>query len=221
MVRPMIRTEVLGAVHVVTMDAGENRFNLAFATELVEAIGQAAGEAGALVLTGADRYFSNGLDLDWLGAASPEDAAATMDRIHAVLAALLTFPGATVAAINGHAFGAGAIVAAAADLRVMRSDRGYLCFPEVDLGLPMSDEFDAVLQDAFGRRMLRRALLSGTRHGGTAACEAGLVDQAADEAGLLPAAMALAEGLAGKDGRTVAALRAPLVRRSLAVLDAG
>jgi len=221
MVRPMIRTEVLGAVHVVTMDAGENRFNLPFVTELVEAIERAAGEAGALVLTGAGRFFSNGLDLQWLGAAGAEGAAATMDRIHDALAALLTFPGATVAAVNGHAFGAGAILAAAADLRIMRSDRGYLCFPEVDLGLPMSDQFDAVLQDAFDPRTLRRALLSGNRYDGPAALEAGLVDGTGDEAGLLPAALARAEGLAGKDGRTVAVLRAPLVRRSLAVLRPG
>jgi enoyl-CoA hydratase/carnithine racemase len=214
----MIRTEVLGDVHVVTMDAGENRFNLAFATELVEAIERAAGDAGALVLTGVDRFFSNGLDLEWLSTAGPEGAAATMGRINAALAALLRFPGATVAAINGHAFGAGAILAAATDLRVMRSDRGYFCFPEVDLGLPMSEEFDAVLQDAFDRRTLRRALLRGTRYGGAAALEAGLVDQTAVADGVLEAAMALATGLAGKDGRTVAVLREPLVRRSLAVL---
>jgi enoyl-CoA hydratase/carnithine racemase len=214
----MIRTATLGQVHTVTMDAGENRFDLAFATELVDTIERAAGEGGALVLTGAERFFSNGLDLEWLGTVGPDDAQALMGRINAALAALLTFPGATVAAINGHAFGAGAILAAAADLRVMRSDRGYFCFPEVDLGLPMSDEFDAVLQDAYDRRTLRRALLSGTRHDGTAALEAGLVDEIADQAGLLPRATAMVEGLAAKDGRTMAALRAPLVRRSLDVL---
>jgi enoyl-CoA hydratase/carnithine racemase len=217
----MIRTEVLGDVHVVTMDAGENRFDLHFATELVGAIERAAGEAGALVLTGADRFFSNGLDLEWLSTAGADGSVATMGQINAALGALVRFPGATVAAINGHAFGAGAILAAAADLRVMRSDRGYFCFPEVDLGLPMSDEFDAVLQDAFDRRTLRRALLSGTRYGGPAALEAGLVDQIAEADGVLSAAVTLAEGLAAKDGRTVAALRAPLVRRSLAVLPPG
>ena len=221
MVRPMIRTETHGQVHVVTMDAGENRFDLVFATELVEAIGRAAADGGALVLTGRDRFFSNGLDLEWLGAAAPDEAGALMSRINAVLAAVLTFPGATVAAINGHAFGAGAILAAAADLRVMRSDRGYFCFPEVDLGLAMSDEFDAVLQDAYDRRTLRRALLSGARHDGAAALAVGLVDEIAEAAEVLPKATSMVEGLAGKDGRTMAALRAPLLRRSLEVLDAG
>jgi enoyl-CoA hydratase/carnithine racemase len=203
------------------MDAGENRFDLAFTDELHAAIGRAEGAAGALVLTGTDRYFCNGLDLDWFGTASADESRSAMDGIHRVLASLLSFPGATVAAVNGHAFGAGAILAAAADLRVMRADRGYFCFPEVDLGLPMSDEFDAVLQDAFGRRTLRRALLSGTRYGGAAARDLGLVDETADAEGVLPAAMALAEGLAGKDGRTMAVLRAPLVQRSLAVLRPG
>jgi enoyl-CoA hydratase/carnithine racemase len=215
----VIRTDIVDDVHLITMDAGENRFDLAFATELDAAIGAAAGVAGALVLTGTGKYFSNGLDLDALAAAGPDGAPAIMDRIHAALAAVLRFPGATVAAVNGHAFGAGAMLAATADHRVMRSDRGYFCFPEVDLGLPMSAEFDTLLQDAFDPRALRRVLLSGARLGGDEAVELGFADRSAPADEVVPLALAIAEGLAGKDGRTVAVLREPLVRRGLAALE--
>ncbi len=41
-----------------------------------------------------------------------------------VMARVLVFPAFTVAAMNGHAFGAGAQIALAHDQRVMRADRG-------------------------------------------------------------------------------------------------
>lgn len=48
---------------------------------------------------------------------------------------MLTLPMPTVAAVTGHAFGGGALLAMAHDWRVMRGDRGYFCFPEVDIRL--------------------------------------------------------------------------------------
>jgi hypothetical protein len=41
----------------------------------------------------------------------------------------------TVAAVTGYAFGGGATLGMAYDWRVMRADRGYYCFPEVDIGV--------------------------------------------------------------------------------------
>jgi enoyl-CoA hydratase/carnithine racemase len=205
----------------VTLQAGENRFNLPFVTALDHAL-QAAGDEGRpLVLTGAGpggRFFSNGLDLDWLSAAGPDGGAETMAALHRVLARLLAFPGATVAAVNGHAFGAGAILAAAADMRVMRQDRGYFCFPEVDLGLAMSEQFDAVLQAKYPRSALLTGLLTGQRYGADEARALGFVDETASEDQLVATALDRARALAGKDGATVGAIKASLYRSTLAVL---
>jgi enoyl-CoA hydratase/carnithine racemase len=137
-----------------------------------------------------------------------------------VLASLLRFPGATVAAVNGHAFGAGAILAAAADFRVQRIDRGYWCLPEVDLGMSMSDGFDAVLRAKLPTNAVLQALVTGRRYGGEAALAAGLVDAVADEAALLDAALALVRDLVDKAPGTVAAIKAQQHKAPLAVLDA-
>ena len=48
---------------------------------------------------------------------------------------IITLPVPTVAAINGHAFGAGFMSALCHDVRVMREDRGYLCANEMQLGM--------------------------------------------------------------------------------------
>jgi enoyl-CoA hydratase/carnithine racemase len=213
-----IDVTTVDGVTLVTMRDGENRFSLPFIAALERTLRAAGDDGRPLVLRGDGKFFSNGLDLDWLGSAAPGEASEMMATLHRVLAQLLAFPGATVAAVNGHAFGAGAILAAAADMRVMRQDRGYFCFPEVDLGLAMSEQFDAVLQAKYLRSSLLTGLLTGERFGADAARALGFVDAVASEESLVPDALARARQLAGKDGATVGAIKRSLYRSALAVL---
>jgi len=202
----MVEVEIVDGVHVVRMTDGENRCNGPFVEALAAAVAAVEDAAAPLVLIGEGKFFNNGLDLEWISA-EPEAADAMFDRLHDVLRRLLVFPAPTVAAINGHAFGAGAILAAAADHRLMRSERGYLCFPEVDLGLTMSPGFDAVLRARFPRRVHLDALVTGRRYGADDAVAAGLVDAAVPEADLLPIAIARAAADAGKPPAHVRALK--------------
>ena len=61
-----------------------------------------------------------------------------IEEVHRLLGRVLGFPAYTVAAVNGHAFAGGAMLACAHDQIIMRADRGYWCLPEVDLGLPLT-----------------------------------------------------------------------------------
>jgi len=56
--------------------------------------------------------------------------------VHELFARLLTFGVPVVAALNGHAFGAGAMLALACDERTMRADRGWLCRRRSTSGCP-------------------------------------------------------------------------------------
>jgi Delta3-Delta2-enoyl-CoA isomerase len=214
----MIAVEQLDGVQVVTMDGGENRFDLELVTELDQVLAKAAEVAAPLVLTGSGKFFSNGLHLDWIGQADGGDATAMFDRLYQVLGRMMSFPGATVTAVNGHAFGAGAILAVSGDFRVMREDRGYICFPEVDLGMTMSAEFDAVLRAALPLPVYREAVVTGRRYGGEAAREVGLVHATAPADTLVAAAVDLVRDLTGKPGSHVAALKRQLHADALAVL---
>jgi enoyl-CoA hydratase/carnithine racemase len=73
-------------------------------------------EPAALVLTGPGKFFSNGLDLEYMSE-RPGEAEQLLARVHALLGRILGLEVPTVAAINGHAFAAGAMLALTAGAR--------------------------------------------------------------------------------------------------------
>ncbi len=130
-------------VAVLTMTAGENRHNLDFANEMLKNLNEIIEDntVTSIVLTSSDeKNFCQGVDVQWLlGRFGEKDFQAIKDfmyRMNDVFRFFLLCPVPVIAAINGHAFGNGAILSCACDFRFMRSDRGYFCFPEVDLGIP-------------------------------------------------------------------------------------
>ncbi|MGP8001613.1 MAG: enoyl-CoA hydratase-related protein [Streptosporangiaceae bacterium] len=201
----MISLDRDGNVWILRMAAGENRFNQDWLDAVNAALDQVEAAAGpaALVSTGHGKFYTNGLDLDWL--AGHPDAAGFLAAVNRLSARLLTLPRPAVAAVNGHAFGAGAVLAIAHDVVVMRADRGYWCMPEADLGLPVTPPMYAVLGAKLPRRAAQEAILTGRRYGGADAAAAGIVQHAVPEDQVLPRAVELAAGLAAKDHRTLAA----------------
>jgi enoyl-CoA hydratase/carnithine racemase len=157
-------------VAVVTMKSGENRFNTKFLEAfegLLDDIEYRTDATSLLVESAHEKIWSNGLDLEWLqseSARDPEAAYRISDRLMRFLRRLLTYPLITIAAINGHAFAGGAIMACAFDFRFMRTDRGYFCFPGVDLGITILPGMDAILKKALPTPMVLEAQLTGKRY---------------------------------------------------------
>jgi enoyl-CoA hydratase/carnithine racemase len=195
----MVEVQRKGAVHVVHMDEGENRFNPPFIAALHSAVDAIEAFDGpcALVTTGSGKFYSNGLDLDWLG--TSDDPGGFLDRVHGLLGRLLGLDVFTVAAVNGHAFAAGAMLASVHDCVIMREDRGYWCLPEVDLGLPLTPEMYAALAAHVEPRTLARAALTGHRFSAQEAVEAGLASEAVPEDEVLTRAIELATAMATKN----------------------
>lgn len=68
-----------------------------------------------------------------------------------------------IAAINGHAFGNGAILSCACDFRFMTKDKGFFCFPEVDVNIPFLPGMIAFVKKAIPEHLFNEMLLSGKR----------------------------------------------------------
>ena len=183
----MIQLERDADVFVLTMDAGENRWNTTFVRALSEAFDEIESSEGpaALVTTSSDpKFFSNGLDLDWVMKpdAHPEggDREVFGQEFMALMARIMTLEVPTVAAVNGHCFGAGLMSALCHDVRIARSDRGYLCANEIAIGMTIPLPEVALFRHKIPAPHFHETVILSKRWTGPAAVEAGFVEEAVE-----------------------------------------
>jgi enoyl-CoA hydratase/carnithine racemase len=210
-----------GQVWVLRMRDGENRFNRGFLDALFTALDEVEKSDGpaALVTVGEGKFYSNGLDLTWLAGEGRDQAERFMADVHRLFARLLAFPVPNVAALNGHAFAGGAMMALAHDFRVMRSDRGFFCLPEADLQLPLTPGMTAVVTAKLPKQTAHEAIVTGRRYGGEEALRFGIVHEAVPEEQVLVRALERARALAGKHRATQAVLKRRLYQVELSILE--
>ncbi|ROZ88762.1 enoyl-CoA hydratase-related protein [Gordonia sp. OPL2] len=197
-----------GDIAVLTLGDDENRFSPDWIDSVNAHLSEIETKATGLITAGEGKFYSNGLDLDWL-IANSERGDWYVDQVHNLFARMLTFPLPTVAAVNGHAFGAGAMLAIAHDYRIMRSDRGYYCFPEVDIHIPFTPGMAALVQAKLTPQSAITAMTTGRRFGATEALEAGLIDACAADGEVVDAALNKLKD-AGKDRTTLAAIKSTM-----------
>ncbi len=198
-------------VFVLHLGDGENRFHPGWIAAVNGALDEVEKAAGprALVTTATGKFYSNGLDLDWLFAHADKQRA-YLGSVQELLARMLTLPVVTVAAMPGHAFAAGAMFSLAHDFRVMRADRGYWCLPEVDINLPFTPGMSALIRSRLAPQTAHEAMLTARRFGGLDAKAAGIVDHAVAEDSVRRTAVDIAASQVSKAGDTLRAIRAGL-----------
>jgi len=168
-------------VATIVLGFGKNKGNLwcpDFITgfnKLVDSV-EADGKIVALVITGEGKYFSNGLDTKWLKKntiIAPQMVVST----YRLMARILTLGVPTIAAINGHAMGAGVFLALSCDYRVMLDDSGHICLPELDLQMPLSPGYVAIVKCKLPKRALRTTVLAAKRWTPLEAAAAQIIDR--------------------------------------------
>lgn len=209
------------AIFVLDLGDGENRFNPGSLDALEGYLDEieSAPAPRALVTTATGKIWSNGLDLEWM-AAHGDEAIAFVSRVHALLARVLELNVPSVAALQGHTFAAGAMLALAHDQRVMRADRGFFCLPEVDIKIPFTPGMSALIAARLPVDTAHESMTTGRRYGGSEAAVAGIVEEAVGEADVLPRAIERAASLADKDPDTLRTIKQRLYGDALTALRA-
>ncbi|HVW80211.1 MAG TPA: enoyl-CoA hydratase/isomerase family protein [Mycobacteriales bacterium] len=200
-----------GEIAVLNIGADENRFTIAWLESMHACLDEAEGldSPVALVTVAEGKFWSNGLDLDWL-MSHAEQAERYVDLVQRLFSRMLILPMPTVAAIQGHCYAAGGLLALAHDWRVMREDRGFFCFPEVDIRLPFPPGMDALVRAKLPVETAFEAMVTGRRYGGTEAAAAGIVTRAVPEDQVLPAALELVRPLAAKAHPVMTAIKSTM-----------
>ncbi len=211
-----------GPVRIVTLNRPERRnaLDLELREVLAEALETAMADATvwAVVLTGAGGSFCAGGDVTTMRRMPPSEARPRVQAVQRVVRAIWHGPKPVVAAVEGHAVGAGAALAIACDL-VVAADDASISTAFTRVGLAGDMGIFASLPDRVGRAAARALLLAPRAFTGPEAHAAGLVDQVTESGGALACALAAAATLAEGPPLAFAEIKAMLVSDRDDVLD--
>ena len=212
-------------VAVLTMNCGENRFNFPFFEGFLAILDEIEHhtEAKVLVVKSSDeKIWCNGIDLDWLGPAIAKEGPELVNKFRAEMYSfmkrVLTYPMLTVAAITGHAFAGGAFLSFAHDFRFMRSDRGWLCMPEVDINMPLGPVFMALSRRAIPTYKFEEMQFTGIRLTAQECVEHHIVRKAAHMDDLMDEVLAFAKTL-NKDREMIRKMKLETHMETLKIID--
>ena len=214
-------------VAIITMTNGENRQNLEFAKTLNAMLDEIIADKSisALIITSNDeKNFSQGIDVVWImdnmQKNNHQPVTDFINEMDNVFKKLLLYPVPVIAAINGHAFGNGSIISCACDFRFMRSDRGFFCFPEVNIGIPFRWGMNAFVKKAIPLHILSQMQFTGNRYTAPELEKHNIIVKAcANQEDLMASAIAFAKTLQKKRG-ILGEMKKRLYNDIIKVLDA-
>lgn len=188
-------------VALVTLNhPGENRLSGPFVAEQRQALKDLAADPSvksAVITSAIEKFFCNGLDLGWM-MANKTELVPFLIEVTQLLKDTAIFPKPLIGAINGHSFGLGAIWSSGFDFRIMRADRGWVCFPEMDINIPFLPGMIAICEHGLGTVAFREMGFTAKKYTGPEAVAVGYAREAVSKEELLPKALELAAFMAKK-----------------------
>jgi enoyl-CoA hydratase len=199
-----------GGVAVLTLENEPKRNAIDW--EMVKQLNRAldtvrySADVRALVVTGAGKVFCSGADLDQIFSGEHEVASyrSVLKNVYASFLALADMPIPTIAAVNGHAVGAGVNMALACDITIA-APSATLRVPFSQIGLHPGGGATWLLVDALGRQQATSLLLEGGSLTAVEAYSRGVIAKIADD--VMTEALRLATHIAELDPRLVADIR--------------
>jgi enoyl-CoA hydratase len=173
---------------------------------------------GPVVITGAGKSFSAGVDLPAILAGGADYTDRFLTSLSAAFSAVFDYPGPVVAAINGHAIAGGCVLAMCADIRVM--SKGTIGLTEVAVGVPFPVAALEICRHSMGRAVTRAALQADNISAESALAR-GWIDEVVADDELIDRATAIARELGRHSPAAYAHTKEQLHGPVHAAIDAG
>jgi enoyl-CoA hydratase/carnithine racemase len=173
---------------------------------------------GPVVITGAGRSFSAGVDLRALIDGGSDYAERFVTALSHAFLAIFDHPAPVIAAINGHAIAGGCVLAMCADVRLMSG--GTIGLTELAVGVPFPVAALEICRDAMGISAPRAALQAKTIDADSALAR-GWIDAVVPADELISQALAAARELGQYSPAAYAATKKQLHQPARAAIDAG
>ncbi|WP_431896551.1 enoyl-CoA hydratase/isomerase family protein [Nonomuraea sp. bgisy101] len=196
----MIEVDVVDGIAVVRLAHGKvNALDLELCRAIERTMRDLDSREGlvrAVVVTGAGRAFSAGVDLKRVVDGGAAYVAEFLPALSGAFRSVFDLGKPVVAAVNGHAIAGGCVLAAACDHRIMASGTGRIGVPELRVGVPFPYTALEIMRFALGPVGARHAIFDGANHEPEAALALGLIDELSDPETLLDQAVAVARRMA-------------------------
>ena len=127
-----------------------NALTTAVIQDLAQAVADADRDARGAMICGGEKFFCNGLDLDWALTQSRAEIKEMFNALAGLILAMLESPLPIVGAIKGHAIGGGLAIYLACDYRHAATGRVLIGKPEILLGVPNPYYGDQLLRFVAG-----------------------------------------------------------------------
>ena len=192
------REETADGLAVLTLDRPPvNALETGFVHDLTAALEREAERSSAIVLTGAGRAFSAGVDTKAAATLDREGQRAGVEAINRLVTVLFGLAVPVVAAVNGHALGGGLIVPLACDVLVATRAECKLGLTEVVVGVPFPAAPLEVCRHRLSPPVYNDLCLTGRVIGPAEALALRVVDELAEPERLVGRATEIAAQLAG------------------------
>jgi enoyl-CoA hydratase len=198
-----------------------NALDLPLITELGEAFAELENknEIGALIVTGAGRFFSAGLDLKAVPAYNADEQRALATELNRMVGRLYGLPLPVVAAVNGHSIAGGVIIALCCDYRIGAAGDYKIGLTEARVGVPFPVAPMAVVQGELSQPAARISVLLARNVSPQEALSQGLLDELQPAEQLLSRAMEIAEEMAALPRSAYGRIKRQLRAAALARID--
>ena len=191
--------ELEGRAATIAMDDGKvNALSIEMLKEVHGALDQAERDGAVVVLTGREKFFSAGFDLE-VFSERPGEIVEMLTLGARLSERILTFPTPVLVACSGHAIAAGTFAALAADLRIGVDGPFKLGLNEVKIGLTVPLYVVELARQRLTPRDFNRSLLTAAMYSPSEAVAAGFLDRVVAPEELREVSLAAAEELAGLD----------------------
>ncbi|MDD3789768.1 MAG: enoyl-CoA hydratase-related protein, partial [Petrimonas sp.] len=187
--------------HVATVTINEpdklNALNTQILNELNSAFDILAADTDVrvIIITGADRSFVAGANIQEMAGMNYEEAKAFGEFGSSVFRKIETCPQPVIAAVNGFALGGGSELALACDIRIA-SEKAKFGQPEVGLGITPGFSGTQRLARLIGFAKAKELIFTGKVITAADALEIGLVNQVVAPESLMDEVKAMAESIA-------------------------
>ena len=218
----MVRLENISNVYIITIERDKvNALDLGTISDLHQTFLKAEEDtnSSSIIIQGSGSFFSFGLDIPSLLESNREEVKNVVNLLLKLCKDIYLSDKITISSLNGHATGAGCMIAISTDYRFMTKERAKIALNEINIGLSLFPSTVNILKSIVGDNNAKKFLLGGEMTDSKSALHIGLIDRIYDKEDLYKSTLNFAKTFTNKSKRAISLMKKDLRLNQILYLD--